>query len=84
MKPNETTTSNSTGNNTLLAASGLTESFLLGKLEGYIHKRDGYKVESIHYGYYDLLVREFTQLLKMYRAAGVCSGSEQNNMSDGW
>jgi len=63
--------------NIVLAVSGLTESFLLGKLEGYIRKRDGYKQESIHYGYYDLLVREFTQLVKMYRAAGVCSGSDK-------
>ena len=68
--------------NIVLAVSGLTESFLLGKLEGYIHKRDGYKEGTQPYGCYDLLVREFTQLLQMCQAASA-NGGEAQGVSDG-
>lgn len=47
----------------------ITEAYLLDKLDGYIYKRDGYKQDSIQYEFYDLLVKEFSQLMKMYQAA---------------
>lgn len=67
-------------NTVSVSSGGITEAYLLDKLDGYIYKRDGYKEDSAQYGCYDLLVREFSQLMKMYKAA-CASGAEAKTVS---
>ena len=56
----------------------LDETYLYDKLEGYINLRDKYKTESQPYGCYDLLVREFTQLLELSQACDSEKGGEKS------